>query len=229
MRARPWVSTVAIRGLGARQPSRLYTAVLLLLLAVFAAPGAQAADETSRVRAVVGAGVCAGHRAGRPLGAAHLVQREPVGPVGSGPGGGGALEPAAPGHLRRGVGAVHRRGGALHRRRAAVLQGPGWSGRHLPSLVGTPAARWRRSRRACHPWQHRTGGGRRWRVRIPALPGSRKAKGWSPSEWASSSASAHRPARLPSPRLSANGRNKPPTVQQAPSSRGAQAPRPRHR
>ena len=51
MRVRPWVSAVAIRGMGASQPSRLHAAVLLWLLAAFAAPVARAADETSHARA----------------------------------------------------------------------------------------------------------------------------------------------------------------------------------
>jgi len=45
---------------GASQPARFPAAVLLLLLAAFAAPGAYAADEKSRARAVVGAGVSQG-------------------------------------------------------------------------------------------------------------------------------------------------------------------------
>ena len=55
-----------MRSPGASQPSRLHAAVLLWLLAVFAAPGAHAADETSQVRAVVGAGVSQGTALGSP-------------------------------------------------------------------------------------------------------------------------------------------------------------------
>ncbi len=49
-----------MRSPGARQSSRLHAAISLLLLAALAAPGAQAADETSQMRAVVGAGVSRG-------------------------------------------------------------------------------------------------------------------------------------------------------------------------
>ncbi|WP_157232063.1 hypothetical protein [Hyalangium minutum] len=49
-----------MRGPGARQPSRWHAAVSLLLLAVLASPGAQASDETSQMRAVVGAEVSRG-------------------------------------------------------------------------------------------------------------------------------------------------------------------------
>jgi hypothetical protein len=48
------------RSPGARHASRFLAAVSLLLLAVFVSPGAHASDETSPVRAVVGAGVSRG-------------------------------------------------------------------------------------------------------------------------------------------------------------------------
>jgi hypothetical protein len=51
---------------GARQPSRFHAAAGLLLLAVFLSPGAHAADETSPMRAVVGAGVSQGTALGSP-------------------------------------------------------------------------------------------------------------------------------------------------------------------
>jgi hypothetical protein len=49
-----------VRNQGARQPSRFLAAVSLLLLAALAAPGAHASDETSQMRARVGAGVSRG-------------------------------------------------------------------------------------------------------------------------------------------------------------------------
>jgi len=55
-----------MRSPAASQPSRLHAAVLLWLLAAFAAPGAHAADETSQARAVVGAGVSQGTALGSP-------------------------------------------------------------------------------------------------------------------------------------------------------------------
>jgi hypothetical protein len=55
-----------MRSPGASQPSRFHAAVSLLLLAVFVAPRAHAADEPSPVRAVVGAGVSQGTVLGSP-------------------------------------------------------------------------------------------------------------------------------------------------------------------
>jgi hypothetical protein len=55
-----------MRSPGASQPSRFHVAVSLLLLAVLAAPGAHASDETSQVRAVVGAGISQGTALGSP-------------------------------------------------------------------------------------------------------------------------------------------------------------------
>jgi hypothetical protein len=55
-----------MRSPGASLPSRPHVAVSLLLLAVLVAPGAHAADETSQVRAVVGAGISQGTALGSP-------------------------------------------------------------------------------------------------------------------------------------------------------------------
>ncbi|HVG57858.1 MAG TPA: hypothetical protein VNA24_04840 [Hyalangium sp.] len=55
-----------MRSLGASQSSRFHAAVSLLLLAVLVAPGAHAFDETSQMRAVVGAGVSQGTALGSP-------------------------------------------------------------------------------------------------------------------------------------------------------------------
>ena len=214
---------------GACQPSRSPAAVSLLLLAVFVSPGARASDETSQMRAVVEASVSRGTALGRLLGAAHLVQREPVGPVGSRPGGGGAVDVAAPGHLRRSVGSVHGRGGALHRRGAAVLQGSRWSGRHPRLLVVSPAARGRRSRGARHPWEHWAGGGPCGRVRVPALPALARRRGGLPRGGHPLRLRHTLPGACPRPASEPMGAAVRPQSKQAPSSSRARAPCPRQR
>ena len=158
-----------------------------------------------------GGGSLPRHRAGRPLGAAHRVQRELAGAGASRPGARGPVDGAAPGHLRRRVGAVHGRGWRASRARARCTSRP-WGER--PSLLssGEPARLRAGGEVGVHAIRGSIGlelgvGGR---VRVRSFPLRARPRGASPSGWACSSASAPPHVRRPSPRLSASGRSSPP-------------------
>jgi len=117
--------------------TRLHAAVSLLLLAVFVAPVAQAADETSQVRAVVGAGVSQGTALGGPWAprTSYSVSLWGLWEAGQGVGARLSLLPPATssGAWELSTDAVARFTG----------EGPGWRGHQPPPLVVSPAARWR--------------------------------------------------------------------------------------